>query len=417
MDLREKMRKDALEIIEYAISRVLPDSSVKEALENLKIESAYLVAIGKAAWRMAKAAKDVLGDRIIEGIVITKYGHSEGEIEGIEVFEAGHPLPDENTLIATERAIKLAEKLRKDDVLLFMVSGGGSALFEKPLPGVTLGDIIEITDNLMKAGADIKELNTVRKHLSSVKGGRLAQIAYPARVISLVLSDVLGDPLDMIASGPTYPDTTTSENAREIIEKYGLKLDESVMKALSVETPKTITNAMHMIIGNLEKACRAAVSKATELGYNTFTLTMQLIGEARHAGKFITSIAKDVKEGKHFISRPAALVFGGETTVTVTGKGIGGRNQEIALSSALEIGGVEGIVIASVGTDGTDGPTDAAGGIVDWKSTERMKEKGIDPLQKLKDNDSYSALKSSGDLLITGPTGTNVNDIIITLVR
>ena len=406
-----------MEIVEHVIKSVLPEKLVKRALEDLKLERVHVISVGKAAWRMARASKDFLKDKITSGIVITKYGHSEGGIEGFEVFEAGHPLPDENSIRATEKAIELAEKLSEGDTLLFLISGGGSSLFEKPLPGVTLEDVVKITEHLMKSGADIRELNTVRKHLSAVKGGRFAEIVHPAKVIALVLSDVLGDPLDMIASGPTYPDPTTSEQALEILERYGIEIEERVKKAIMMETPKNVENAEYLIIGNVEIACRAAAAKAIELGYNPLLVTTRLEGEAKEAAKFITAIAKDIWDGKHFISKPAALVFGGETVVTVRGNGRGGRNQELALAAALEIERMEGIVLVSVGTDGTDGPTDAAGGIVDWESAERMRKSGVDPKATLRENDSYRALESSGDLLKTGPTGTNVNDVIVALIK
>ncbi len=417
MSLIKKMREEARKIIDYAIKKVLPDNAVREELEKVELNDVYVVAIGKAAWRMAYAAAEILKDRIRMGIVITKYGHSEGEIEKFRIYEAGHPLPDENTIKATKEVLKMVSGLTENDTVLFLVSGGGSALFEKPLDGVTIDDIIEISDKLMKAGANICELNTVRKHLSRVKGGRFAQHVAPAHLEVLVLSDVLGDKLDMIASGPAYPDSTTSEDALAILERYGIDVSENIKRAIMIETPKRVTNATHRIVGNVEKACQAAAAIAQEFGYNPTILTTTLHGEASEAAKFIASMALEVEKHNRPIGKPAALIFGGETTVHVRGNGVGGRNQELALAAAIEIQGMENIVIASVGTDGTDGPTDAAGGIVDGFTVDRMREKGIEPLKYLENNDSYNALKVSGDLLITGPTGTNVNDIVLVLVR
>ncbi len=412
-----ELKNTALEIIKNAIKSVLPDNAVKEELKKRSLpEKVYLVAIGKAAWRMAKAAHEILGRRIVKGIVITKYGHSEGEIEGIEIYEAGHPLPDENTLLATKKVLNMVDNLDEKDFVLFLVSGGGSALFELPLPGVELKDIMEISDALMKAGADIYELNTVRKHLSSVKGGRFAEKVYPAKILALVLSDVLGDRLDMIASGPAYPDLTTSEDALSVLEKYNIKVDERIINAIKKETPKDVKNAKHIVVGNVVKVCEKAKELAENQGFNAEIFTTLLQGEAREAGKFISSIIKEIKEFQRPLKRPAAIIFGGETTVTVKGRGKGGRNQEMALSVAIEIAGMEGIVFASVGTDGTDGPTDAAGGIVDGMSVKIMKNNGVDTFKYLENNDSYNALKVCDGLVITGPTGTNVNDLSFALI-
>ncbi|QTA38178.1 glycerate kinase [Thermosipho ferrireducens] len=416
MTKSQKMRQEISEIIKYSIEKVLPDVAVKEELNNLQLNNVYVVAIGKASWRMAKATADVLGKCIKKGIVITKYGHSEGNIEKFIIYEAGHPLPDENTIKATDEVLKMVSNLSENDTVLFLVSGGGSALFEKPAEGVTLENIMKITDKLMKSGANIYELNTVRKHLSQVKGGRFAEHVAPAKLKVLVLSDVLGDRLDMIASGPAYPDSTTSEDALLILKKYKINIDENIKQVILRETPKSVNNATHTIIGNVEKVCQAAASKAIELGYNPMIFTTTLQGEAREAAKFIMSIAKEVIKNNRPVGVPAALIFGGETTVQVRGNGVGGRNQELALAAALDIAGMKNVVLASVGTDGTDGPTDAAGGIIDGDSVQRMKNSGVNPVKYLENNDSYNALKSSGDLLITGPTGTNVNDIIVVLI-
>lgn len=411
------LRKDAIEIVSKTIEYVLPDDAVLRALEDIDLgENIVIVAVGKAAWRMAKSAKSLLRDKVIKGVVITKYGHSKGEIEGLEIYEAGHPIPDENTIIATERVLHMVSKLSEKDTVLFLVSGGGSSLFEKPKGSITLWQFQDLTEKLLKSGANIVEINTVRKHLSSVKGGRFAQKVYPAKIVLLVLSDVLGDRLDSIASGPAWPDSSTSEEALKIIEKYGIKVDDLILKELSDETPKRLENVESYIVGSVKAACEKAYQLASQLGYNAVILTTTLSCEAKEAGKFIASIVKEIVHSNRPFSKPAALIIGGETVVHVTGIGKGGRNQELALSAAIEIDGIENTVICSVGTDGTDGPTDAAGGMVDGTTCTRMRTLGIDPVKMLLNNDSYNALKAVGDLVIIGPTGTNVNDLILVLI-
>lgn len=419
------LRRDLFDIVNFAINKVLPDKAVEEAIDREgieKLDNLYLVAIGKAAWRMAKAAKERLGSKIKGGVVITKYKHSLGDIDGLEVYEAGHPIPDENTLISTKRALELASGLKEDDNLLFLVSGGGSALFELPFEGISLEDLRKVNELLLKSGADIVEMNTVRKHISKVKGGRFAQAVYPAFIYSLILSDVLGDRLDSIASGPAYPDETTYNDALRVIDRYSLrdKMPPSVMEILDrgakgeiPDTPKGLSNVKSLIIGSVNLACRYAIERAKELGYNALFLTSTLNCEASEAGRFIAEILKEVKRSSNPISPPCVIVLGGETVVHVKGSGKGGRAQELALSTAIAIRGERGIALISVGTDGTDGPTDAAGGLVDGESFYRMLSRGVDPEKALLNNDSYNALMVSGDLIITGPTGTNVNDLII----
>ena len=413
------IRTDVLEIINGAIKSVLPENAVAKTLTELKFDckNIILIAIGKAAWRMAKAAKDFLDGKIKKGIVVTKYGHSLGPIDGVEIYEAGHPIPDENTLKATERILKAVENLTESDIVLFLISGGGSALFEKPKGDIKLEQIQKITDQLLKSGADIVEINTVRKHLSDVKGGRFAEKVYPAKVVSLILSDVLGDRLDSIASGPTYPDRTTSDEAINILEKYSVQVEENVLREIASETPKKLENVEFHIIGSVRTVCEKAAEIASNLGYNTMILTTTLDCEAKEAGRFIAAIAREEKNNNLPLKKPCAIVFGGETVVHVTGKGKGGRNQELALSAVKGIAELEEVVICSVGTDGTDGPTDVAGGIVDGESLKRLRKLGIDVDEMLKNNDSYNALKSIDGLIITGPTGTNVNDLILLLVR
>lgn len=415
-----KLKEHMKLIIEKIISTSKPDKSVEKTLNDIlskqELNNITLIAIGKAAWRMAKAAKDTLKDKIKSGIVITKYNHSEGEIEGIEIYEAGHPVPDENTIRATQRVLDMTKNLSEKDTVLFLVSGGGSALFEIPADGITLEEIQDLTNQLLKSGANIIEINTIRKHLSKVKGGRFAQHVYPAKVISLILSDVLGDRLDSIASGPAYPDSSTSQQALEIIKKYNIKVSEKIIEALKNETPKELTNVESHIIGSVKIACETAKNTAEELGYNTILLTTNLSCEAREAGKFLASIAKEILENDRPVKKPCAVILGGETVVHVKGTGKGGRNQELALSFAIEIEGMENVTLCSFGTDGTDGPTDAAGGIVDGETCQKIRQAGYSPEVFLENNDAYNALKISGDLLITGSTGTNVNGVIVMLI-
>ncbi len=412
----DKMREDARYIVDRAIETVLPERAVSKALEGLGLRGKiFMLAIGKAAWRMASSARERLGETLKTGVVITKYGHSFGDIPGIEVFEAGHPLPDENTLKATARALEMLQGEEYDSVL-FLVSGGGSSLFELPAEGVTLKELKDINNQLLRSGASITEINTIRKRLSKVKGGRLARMVAPAQVYSLVLSDVLGDRLDSIASGPAYPDSSTVNEALSIVEKYSLNLSPAMIDAIKGETPNKLLNVQTEIVGSVGKVCEAAGVFAGELGYEPLILTTTLDCEAREAGKLLSAIAREEKHDRP-VKRPCAIILGGETVVLVKGEGKGGRNQELALSFAISAQGLTNTVLVSVGTDGTDGPTDAAGAIVDGQSRARMIDAGIDPDLYLIDNDSYNALKSSGDLLLTGPTGTNVNDLIVLLCR
>ncbi len=412
------MKDDALKIVNYAIRKSLPDEAVRAYLERnpLPAGRVILIAIGKAAWNMAKAAKDVLGKRVAFGIVITKYEHSRGSIDGIEIYEAGHPVPDQRTLTATERVLQITKDLRSHDTVLFLVSGGGSSLFEKP-KGLTVNQLQEITEKLLKCGANIVEINTVRKHLSLVKGGRFAQHVYPARVVSLLLSDVLGDRPDSIASGPAYPDSTTCSEAFNILKRYGIEIDENIKSALSEETPKRLRNVETHVVGSVRIACEKAAEVAGKLGYNAIVLTTSLNCEAKEAGKFLASLVREEVFYNRPIRKPCAIIMGGETTVHVIGTGKGGRNQELALSASIGIRGLANVVVASVGTDGTDGPTDAAGGIVDGRTYDILKDMNIDVEETLKNNDSYSALWLCDGLVITGPTGTNVNDLILALIK
>ena len=415
------LKDDMREILDGAIKAVLPENAVKEALSNPAFTSRkgkgklIVCSIGKAAWRMAKAASDILGSGIT-GAVVTKYDHSMGDIAGLEIFEAGHPVPDTNTINGTKALLSHVKGLTADDTVLFLVSGGGSALFEFPAEGVTLEDMQDITHQLLSCGADIVEINTIRKHLSSVKGGRFAELCAPAHVFMVVLSDVLGDRLDSIASGPAAPDTSTSEEALAIIKKYSLKVKPELMAVLSRETPKTLTNVTATITGSVTELCRAVSELAQKKGYSPVILTTTLTCEAREAGSFMAGVAREVLTSGNPAKVPCAIIAGGETVVHLTGKGLGGRNQELALAAAEGIAGLDGVVVASLGSDGTDGPTDAAGGIVDGKTAGILKEKGISIPDVLRNNDAYNALKQADALLMTGPTGTNVNDVSVVLI-
>ncbi len=411
------MKEVLKRIIEEVLKEIQPDNAVRSKLSELNIQNeVILLAVGKAAWRMAKAAKDVLGEKIKKGIVITKYNYSEGEIDGIEIYEAGHPIPDENTVKSTQQALEITSGLSQNDTVLFLISGGGSSLFELPKDGITLHEIKMLTDQLLRSGANIVEINTIRKRLSKVKGGRFALHVAPAKVISLVLSDVLGDRLDSIASGPAYPDFTTSRQALEIVDKYKLKVPEKIIQLLNEETPKELSNVETYIIGSVKTACEKAFLLGKKAGYNSLILTTELNCEAKEAGRFLASIGKEILKNDRPVEKPALIIAGGETIVHVTGNGKGGRNQELALSFAIEIDGLDNIALCSFGTDGTDGPTDAAGGIVDGTTCLKIRNEGLSPEKLLENNDSYNALKISNDLLITGPTGTNVNDLILMIV-
>lgn len=407
------LREDANYIINKAIEDVLPDEAVKKALYNKEFNTGkiYVVAAGKAAWQMAKTASEVLGNKIETGIVITKYEHVKGSIPMMDCYEAGHPVPDYNSYKATMAAIELVSHLEEEDTILFLLSGGASALFEKPL--IEEDEMEDITKQLLACGASIIEINTIRKRLSAVKGGKFAKICEPASIYAIVLSDVLGDRLDVIASGPAYPDVSTSEDALNIVNKYNLRLNDDALNLLKEETPKEIDNVETMITGSVKNLCSSAMLACKELGYEPIYLTDQLTCQAKDAGSFLASIAKSHQN----TDKSLAFIAGGETVVELKGQGKGGRNQELALSAAIGIDGLKSTAIFSVGSDGTDGPTDAAGGYVDITTYRRLKEKGIDIYNILKENDAYNALKVSDGLVITGPTGTNVNDVSIVLIK
>ena len=407
------MRKDAQQIISSAIQAALPDTAVKKALADHSFGSGrlLLVSAGKAAWQMASCASELLGDRIESGVVCTKYDHSKGPIANFKIFEGGHPVPDKNSFLGTQAAIDLVSGLTAEDTVLFLLSGGGSALFEKPL--IPEEDLTDLTRQLLACGADIVEMNTLRKRMSAVKGGRFAQLCAPAKVFSIVLSDVLGDPLDMIASGPAYPDSTSRADARAVVEKYALKLTPQMEQLLDMETPKQLNNVETRITGSVRQLCASAAETCRELGYRPVILTDCLDCEAREAGSFLAAMARTAAQG----SESVAFIAGGETVVHLTGNGLGGRNQELALSAAAGIAGLKNTLVFSLGSDGTDGPTDAAGGMVDQDTCAQLAQKGISIHDVLRENDAYHALQQVDGLIFTGATGTNVNDVAVLLVR
>ena len=406
------LRKDADGIIEESLAAILPDAAVEKALKGHTFANGriVLVAVGKAAWQMARAAADVLGERIDTGLVITKYDHVMGEIPHVRCMEAGHPVPDENSFIATREALALTENLTAEDTVLFLLSGGGSALFEQPL--IPAAELTDLTEQLLASGADIVAMNTLRKRMSAVKGGRFAEHCAPAAVFSIVLSDILGDPLDMIASGPAHPDSSTAADAHAVVEKYRLRLSPTATALLDKPLPTALPNVETHITGSVRELCVAAATAAERRGYTPVLLTDQLDCEAREAGCFLAAIARThAREGAY------AYIAGGETVVQLKGKGRGGRNQELALAAAEGIAGLTNVAVFSVGSDGTDGPTDAAGGYVDGGTVAALAREGKSAAAALAENDAYPALNAVGGLIMTGPTGTNVNDVAVLLIR
>ena len=409
--MNQKLRKDAEYIVRQAIGAVKPDAAVCRALENVNLTgNVYLVSVGKAAWQMADAAVKHLKTPIRKGIVVTKYGHVLGDIPGTVCYEAGHPVPDENSFRGTQAVLDMTEKLSGEDTVLFLLSGGGSALFEKPLvDGAVLQDI---TRKLLAGGAEITEIYTIRKRLSMVKGGRFAAHCAPAKVEAIILSDILGDPVDMIASGPAAADTATTEDAKMIAAKYGVDDREEVRACLNRETPKAVPNVRTQIIGSVRELCRAAEKAARKLGYDCVFLSDHLDGEASDTGRWMAQELKNYAG----CGRKTALLAGGETVVHLKGCGLGGRNQELALAAAEVLDGIPNAALISVGSDGTDGPTDAAGGYADSDTVQELKARGMDIRVFLDSNDAYHALHAVENLIITGPTGTNVNDVTVALI-
>ncbi len=409
---------------------ILPQTERVRALFNERgLRKLVVVGFGKAVCPMAKALEDQIGDLITAGLIITKHGHSEGyRFRDLRVREAGHPVPDKDGLAATAELTVLLQSCSSDTLVACLISGGGSALLVSPHDHITMDDKQNITALLLKAGADIFELNTVRKHLSKVKGGRLAELAYPAMVVALILSDVIGDRLDVIASGPTAPDASTYAEALAVIAKYDLfssappaviKLLQDGAAGAAPETPKkdhpVFEATENIIVGSNRLALQAALAKAGELGFEARIISSDVTGEAREIGRRMACEAAELLHDQQQ-KKPVCLISGGETTVTVTGNGVGGRNMELALSFAQEIDGIDKITLLSAGTDGTDGPTDAAGAIVDGTTTAKAKAMGLDPETYLENNDSYTFFKKTGDVFMTGPTGTNVMDIQLIMI-
>ncbi len=408
------MNQDAQRILTETLREALPGAAVGQALDQISFNPdgrLVVVAAGKAAWEMARAAVERIARPIAAGVVVTKYDHARGPLDCLEIFEAGHPVPDENSYRATARALEAVSGLTEKDSVLFLLSGGGSALFEQPL--IPPEEMADVTRQLLACGANIVEMNTLRKRLSAVKGGRFAQRCAPAHVYTVVLSDIIGDPLDMIASGPAYPDASTCAQAKEIVARYGLRLSEQARALIAQETPKTLENVTTFVTGSVKQLCRTAERVCRELGYEPITLTASLSCEAREAGAFLAAIARDHQED----GKSLAYLAGGETVVHLTGKGLGGRNQEIALGAAAGIAGCKDTCVFSFGSDGSDGPTDAAGGYVDGDTARRLAEAGYDLHKTLADNDAYHALKAVDGLIMTGPTGTNVNDLSVVLIK
>ncbi len=436
-------RDHANEIFKHVLSTLDPERLVKNKVSILEstliveereydlkdYENIYVVGGGKACAPMAKAMEELLGDRLDNGIIVVKHNHGL-PLKKIETVEASHPIPDQNGERGASDILRLLSRTGEKDLVICLLSGGGSALLVQPHKGITLQDIQTTSAELLVCGATIDEINTVRKHLSSLKGGQLAKAVYPSTLITLILSDVVGDPMDIIASGPTVPDESTFEDAYEIIQKYSLeeKILNSVYRFLRSgkmgkveETPKKgnqiFDNTQNVIVGSNKIALDAAEKKAKDLGYNTIILSSLVEGESREAAKFFAAIAKEISRTGTPVPKPACIIAGGETTVTIKGEGKGGRNQEFALSAALEIEGFKGVVILSAGTDGTDGPTDATGAIVDYNTCKDARKKfHLRPDEFLSKNDSYNFFKKTGEHIITGPTMTNVMDIMISLI-
>jgi len=437
------LRKHANQIFRHVLDILDPGQLVKEKVSirdstliveereyNLNnYENIYVVGGGKACAPMAKAMEGLLGDKIDNGIIVVKYDHGLS-LKKIETVEASHPIPDENGERGASDILRLLSGTGEKDLIICLISGGGSALLVQPHKGITLQDIQTASAELLACGATIDEINTVRKHLSSIKGGQLAKAAYPSTLITLMLSDVVGDPMDIIASGPTVPDESTFEDAYAIIQKYTLeeKIPNIVCGFLRSgkmgeieETPKNgnkiFDNTQNVIVGSNKIALDAAEKRAKDLGYNTIVLSSLVEGESRDVAKFFAAIAKEVSRTGTPVSKPACIIAGGETTVTIRGKGKGGRNQEFTLSAAIEIEGFEGVVILSAGTDGTDGPTDATGAIVDSNTCKDARKKfNLNAEEFLSRNDSYNFFKKTGEHIVTGPTMTNVMDIMISLI-
>ncbi|MGD2269077.1 MAG: glycerate kinase [Desulfobacterales bacterium] len=438
----QKMRGDAVSIFNAGLKAVEPGRAVRnhcrvesdhlhvsdQVYDLSMFKNLFVIGAGKASAPMAAAIENLFGERITAGIINVKYGHT-AELERVKLVEAGHPVPDENGEAGSRAILDLASDAGRNDLILCLMSGGGSALLPLAAEGLNLKDKQDTIKVLLACGATIHEINAIRKHTSSIKGGRLARAAYPATLISLILSDVVGDDLDVIASGPTVADSSTFGDCMEIFRKYQIidKLPGSVVRHIEAgisgkvdETPKTgdrvFLQVNNIIVGSNFEAISAAEKKAKQLAYHTLILSSMIEGETKHVAHVHGAIAREILKTGNPLPPPACILSGGETTVTITGKGRGGRSQEFALAAAMDICESDNIVVLCGGTDGTDGPTDAAGAMADSGTITRAAEMGMDPRRFLSDNDSYSFFKTLEDLFITGPTNTNVMDLRITLV-
>jgi glycerate 2-kinase len=407
-----------------------------ESFDLGQYQRVFMVGAGKAGAPMAQAVFESLGEGLDGGLVIVKEGYGPDNdylaAKGVEICEAGHPIPDERGRQGTLRIIKLLRKVTADDLVVCVISGGGSALMHALVPGVSLADLQRLTSILLEVGADIQEINTLRKHLDQIKGGQLARTAAPAQVLTLILSDVIGDPLDVIASGPTVPDSSTFADAWAVLTRYDLvgkvpgSIQEHLERGLRGETPDTpkqgdeiFERVTNCIIGNNPQAAQAALQAARKFGFQALLLTTEMQGEARQAGRTLGTLIRQVKRARQELALtiPECLVAGGETTVTISGHGKGGRNQELALGAVEELAGLEGVGLLTLATDGGDGPTDAAGAVVTGDTFRRARVLGLDPREYLKRNDSYHFFEALGDLIKTGPTQTNVNDLTFLFIE
>ncbi|MDZ7334172.1 MAG: glycerate kinase [candidate division KSB1 bacterium] len=442
-DLRA-MRSDALEIFQTGLRAVDPVNAVKRFLKKQDhrifvkdveydlrdYEGVYLIGFGKAGASMGRAVEEVLGDTLKQGIVTVKYGHLDRVSPKIKIYEAGHPVPDKAGLDAAKEMVDFLSQRSAKDLVIAVISGGGSALLPLPAEGISLSEKQEMTRLLLACGADIKEINAIRKHISQVKGGQLARLAQPATLVTLILSDVIGDPLDSIASGPTAPDQSTFSDCWAILQKYNLhgKVPAAVerhiqngLEGLLPDTPKSgdpiFSRTQNVIVASNWEAVAAARARAQQLGYHTLILSTFVEGETKDVARVHAAIAKEVHKTGNPIKKPCCIISGGETTVTIHGNGLGGRNQEFVLAAAMDLAGMENTVVLSAGTDGSDGPTDAAGAIADGQTIARANQLQLKALQFLQNNDSYHFFEPLGDLIKTGPTNTNVMDIRILLMK
>lgn len=438
----KERRQRILPMLSAALEAVDPVTAVKRHMsltgdelrigqrsyDLTKYQNIYVIGGGKAGASMAKAAEEILAARLTAGLINTKYGYI-ADTSIVRINEAGHPVPDAAGTRGAQEMVDLASGASHGDLVICLISGGGSALMTLPVEGISLADVEALTSVLLRCGATINEINAIRKHLSQIKGGNLSRLAYPADVVSLILSDVVGNPLDVIASGPTVPDSSSFEDAYEVIERYKLidQVPSSIVEHLRrgkegtiADTPKegdaVFSKTYNLIIASNEVAAQAAIAKAEEMGFNTLLLSTFVEGEARQVAQVFSAVAKEIIHSGHPLSRPACVVAGGETTVTICGQGKGGRNQELALAAAIQIAGLEDVIVVALATDGTDGPTDAAGAIADGSTLQRATEKSLSAADYLSNNDSYHFFEALDDLIITGPTNTNVNDLTFVFV-